>query len=214
MALLRGLYGDAAESIEIRAVARLAEEPRRRTPDPTEADAWLIAYADSFQQPGVPPLATLRTVIDRHLAPEIDGVHVLPFHPASSDRGFSVVDYGAVEPAFGAWDDIAALAAGRRFMADAVLNHMSAESGWFRSFLAGEPPYDRFFRTVDPGADLSSVVRPRTLPLVTTFDGADGPVHVWTTFSADQVDLDYRNPDVMLAGFVSVTAPTVGSSSC
>ena len=83
-------------------------------------------------------------------------MHVLPFHPASSDRGFSVVDYDAVEPTFGTWDDVAALAAGRRLMADAVLNHMSAESDWFRSFLAGEPPYDRFFRTVDPDADLSS----------------------------------------------------------
>ena len=55
-----------------------------------------------------------------------------PFHPASSDRGFSVIDYDAVEPSFGTWDDVAALAAGRRFMADAVLNHMSAESAWFR----------------------------------------------------------------------------------
>ena len=97
---------------------------------------------------------TLREVIDRHLAPEINGVHVLPFHPSSSDRGFSVVDYAAVDPAFGTWDDVAALAAGRRLMADAVLNHMSAESAWFRSFLAGEPPYDGFFRTVDPEADL------------------------------------------------------------
>jgi glucosylglycerate phosphorylase len=199
LALLRGLYGDAAESIEARAATRLAHEPRLRTPDPTQADAWLIAYADSFQQRGVPPLVTLREVVDRYLAPEIDGVHVLPFHPASSDRGFSVVDYGAVEPAFGTWDDVAALAAGRRFMADAVLNHMSAESNWFRSFLAGEPPYDGFFRTVDPDADLSMVVRPRTLPVVTSFDGVDGPVYVWTTFSADQVDLDYRNPDVLLA---------------
>ena len=199
LALLRGLYGDAAESIEARATTRLEHEPRRRTPGPTQADVWLIAYADSFQQPGVPPLMTLGEVIDRHLAPEIDGVHVLPFHPASSDRGFSVVDYGAVEPGFGTWDDVGALAAGRRLMADAVLNHMSAESGWFRSFLAGEPPYDGFFRTVDPGADLRMVVRPRTLPLVTSFDGVDGPVHVWTTFSADQVDLDYRNPDVLLA---------------
>jgi hypothetical protein len=199
LGLLRGLYGDAAASIEARATTRLEHEPRRRTPEPTQADAWLIAYADSFQQPGMPPLVTLREMIDRHLAPEIDGVHVLPFHPASSDRGFSVVDYGAVDPAFGTWDDVAALAAGRRFMADAVLNHMSAESGWFRSFLAGEPPYDGFFRTVDPDADLTMVVRPRTLPLVTSFDGGEGPVHVWTTFSADQVDLDYRKPDVLLA---------------
>jgi sucrose phosphorylase len=199
LTLLRGLYGDAAESIEARAMARLAAMPRRQTSGPTQGDAWLIAYADSFRESGTPPLVTLRAVLDRYLAPEINGVHVLPFHPASSDRGFSVVDYAAVEPAFGTWDDIAALAAGRRFMADAVLNHMSAESEWFGSFLAGRSPFERFFRTVDPNADLTQVVRPRTLPLVTAFDGVDGPVHVWTTFSADQIDLDYRNPDVLLA---------------
>jgi sucrose phosphorylase len=84
-------------------------------------------------------------------------------------------------------------------MADAVLNHMSAEGPWFRAFLAGTPGYERFFRTADPDADLRAVVRPRTSPLLTTFEAADGPVHVWTTFSADQVDLDYGNPDVLLA---------------
>ena len=199
LALLRGLYGDAAEWIEQRAATRLAREPRRRTPLPTEADAWLIAYPDSFRQPGVPTLVTLCEVIDRHLAPDVDGVHVLPFHPASSDRGFSVVDYGAVDPAFGTWDDVAALAAGRRLMADAVINHMSVKSSWFQSFLAGAPPFVGFFRSVDPDADLSMVVRPRILPLVTRFDRVDGPVHVWTTFSADQVDLDYRTPDVLLS---------------
>ena len=200
LALLRGLYGGAAaESVEAQAIAVLAPLPRATTAPPGPADAWLIAYADSFRQPAVPPLQTLRHVIDRYLSPGVNGVHVLPFHPASSDRGFSVLDYAAVEPAFGTWDDIVELSGGRRFMADAVLNHMSAESDWFRSFLAGQPPFDRFFRTVDPAADLSQVVRPRTLPLVTTFDGVDGRAHVWTTFSADQVDLDYRNPDVLLA---------------
>lgn len=199
LTLLRGLYGDVAESIEQRAMAKLGGASQHDTADPTNADAWLIAYADSFREPDTPPLRTLRRVIDRYLAPEVDGVHLLPFHPASSDRGFSVVDYATVEPAFGTWDDVAELATGRRLMADAVLNHMSAESDWFRSFLAGHPPFDRFFRTVDPAADLSEVVRPRTSSLVTTFDGAGGPISVWTTFSADQVDLEYRNPDVVLA---------------
>jgi sucrose phosphorylase len=81
---------------------------------------------------------------------------------------------------------------------DAVLNHLSAGSAWFRGFLAGRPAYRRFFRTADPGADLSAVVRPRTLPLLTRFEGADGPVWVWTTFSEDQVDLDYGTPEVLL----------------
>jgi sucrose phosphorylase len=197
--LLRVLYGGAAEAIEEQASRRLAAEAPGRTADPGEADTWLIAYADSFREPGVAPLRTLRTVIDRYFAPEIAGVHVLPFHPASSDRGFSVIDYALVEPAFGTWDDIEAPASGRRLMADAVLNHMSAQSPWFGAFLDGDPRFRAFFRTVDPGADLGAVVRPRTSPLVTTFDGANGPVHVWTTFSADQVDLDYRNPEVLLA---------------
>ena len=196
--LLTGLFGDAAESIEARAMVLVAREPARRSPDPDETDAWLIAYADHFRESDEPTLVTLRGVIDRHLAPEINGVHVLPFHRSSSDRGFSVVDYERVDDAFGDWDDVSALAGGHRLMADAVLNHVSAESPWFRAFLAAEPGC-LTFRTVDPGADLSAVVRPRTLPLVTTFQGAEGPLYVWTTFSADQVDLDYRDPEVLLA---------------
>ena len=50
-----------------------------------------------------------------------------------------------------------------------------------------------------PTQDLSAVVRPRSLPLLTEFDAHDGKRHVWTTFSADQVDLNYANPRVMLA---------------
>ena len=103
-----------------------------------------------------------------------------------------------MDDSFGDWDDVAALAGRQRLMADAVLNHVSAESPWFTAFLAAEPGC-LTFRTVDPEADLSAVVRPRTLPMVTTFQGAEGPLHVWTTFSADQVDLDYRDPEVLLA---------------
>ena len=87
LALLRGLYGDAAESIEARATARSPTEPRpadaRSDPGRRLADR----LRRQLPQPGVAPLVTLRDVIDRHLAPEINGVHVLPFHPASSDRG-------------------------------------------------------------------------------------------------------------------------------
>jgi sucrose phosphorylase len=197
--LLRRLYGDAAADVDRRARARLANEARGTSPAVDERDAWLITYADSFRCAGEAPLVTLRHVIDRHWSPEITGVHVLPFHPASSDRGFSVMDYELVDASFGTWEDVAALAAGRRLMADAVVNHLSAEGVWFQRFVAGEDPFAGFFRTVDPAADLSAVVRPRTLPLVTEFQRADGPVHLWTTFSADQVDLDYRNPEVLLA---------------
>ncbi|MDR1143961.1 MAG: hypothetical protein LBK77_07070, partial [Spirochaetaceae bacterium] len=43
-------------------------------------------------------------------------------------------------------------------------------------------------------------VRPRTHPLLTPFtvEGRREPVYVWTTFSADQADYDFSNPEVLL----------------
>jgi len=160
----------------------------------------LIAYPDQFGGPDDPPLAALRRVVCDELAPEINGVHTLPLHPSSSDGGFAVMDYGAVDPAYGDWADVEALAGDVRWMADAVINHVSAQGDWFRRYLAGDPTRDGFFREVSAGADLSTVTRPRALPLTTTFERVDGTeVDIWTTFGPDQVDLDYRNPDVLVA---------------
>jgi sucrose phosphorylase len=130
--------------------------------------------------------------------PWFNGLHVTPFFPSTSDEGFSVSDYLAVDERYGTWQDVEALGHGRRLAIDAVLNHLSAGSDWFRRFLAGDPEYAGFFRTAEPGADLAAVVRPRTHPLLTRFDGARGPVWAWTTFSEDQVDLNYRTPEVLV----------------
>src|SRR5439155_11164150 len=67
------------------------------------------------------------------------------------------------------------------------------------AFQRAEPPFDRYFITIDPSTDLSGVTRPRTSPLLTRIETAAGPRWVWTTFSSDQVDLDYSNPEVLLA---------------
>jgi sucrose phosphorylase len=158
----------------------------------------LITYPDQFQEPGTPPLRTLRRFVVEN-AGWLSGVHVLPFYPWSSDDGFSVTDYAAVEARYGTWQDIAAIASDRRLIVDAVINHMSVQGEWFRRFLAGDEEFRGFFRTGDPEADLSTVVRPRTTPLLTPFPSAAGTEWVWTTFSADQADLDYRNPSVLLA---------------
>ena len=133
------------------------------------------------------------------MAEHVDGVHILPFAPWSSDGGFSVIDYETVDPRYGTWADVEAICSQRTVMFDAVINHLSAESPWFHWFLAGDPNYCEFFRTSDPSIDVSSVVRPRTHPLLTPFTTSSGDViHVWTTFSPDQVDLDYSNPEVLL----------------
>lgn len=164
----------------------------------SERDVILITYGDQVVEPGVAPLRTLDGLATRHLGGAISTIHILPFYPYSSDDGFSVIDYTAVDPALGTWDDIARLGAGFRLMFDAVLNHASVESEWFRAFLRDDPRYRDHFIAVAQGTDLSQVVRPRALPLLTRFEAASGERWVWTTFSADQADLNYRQPQVLL----------------
>ncbi|HEY54184.1 MAG TPA: DUF3459 domain-containing protein [Caldilineae bacterium] len=164
----------------------------------TERDAILITYGDQFSEPDRPPLRTLADFLDEHLADAINCVHILPFFPYSSDDGFSVIDYKQVDPNLGDWDDISRLGEGYRLMFDAVINHISQHSAWFQGFRRGEEPYTAYFITVDPAADLSKVVRPRALPLLTPVQTSDGVKHVWTTFSPDQIDLNYANPQVAL----------------
>jgi len=166
----------------------------------SERDALLITYADQLTETGRAPLQTLAEFGHEHLRDVVSGVHLLPFYPWSSDDGFSVKDFVAVEPTYGTWDDIACFRPGFDLMFDAVFNHMSAESEWFQLFLNGrEAAFRDFFVTVDGEPDLSQVVRPRALPLLTEFQSATGFKKVWTTFSADQVDLNFKNPDVLLA---------------
>lgn len=164
----------------------------------TERDVLLITYGDQVRSEGEPPLRTLSKFLDAHVAEIISGVHILPFFPSSSDDGFSVIDYHQVDPALGSWDEIKQI--GRRFdlMFDLVLNHISAQSDWFQGFLKDEPRYRDFFITVDEDRDLSQVIRPRALPLLTEFPAVSGNTRAWTTFSSDQIDLNYRNPDVLL----------------
>lgn len=164
----------------------------------TERDAILITYGDQFQQPGQPPLHTLNAFMVEHLQPAINGIHILPFYPYSSDDGFSVIDYWEVDPGLGDWDDIARLDGNFRLMFDAVINHISRQSRWFQGFLRGEEPYRDYFISVDPDTDLSMVVRPRALPLLTEVETGEGVQHVWTTFSEDQIDLNFASPEVLL----------------
>jgi glycosidase len=165
----------------------------------SEADAALITYGDSLKRSGQTPLSALAGFCEQHLEGVFSTVHILPFFPYSSDDGFSVKDFHAVDPALGSWDDIARL--GRRFelLFDFVLNHISAQSEWFSAYLRGEPEFATLAFEQDPNADLSAVTRPRALPLLTPFEKADGSqVHLWTTFSADQVDINYADPAVLV----------------
>jgi sucrose phosphorylase len=222
-----------------------------------ERDALLVTYADQVREPGVAPLKTLARFCECHLGEVVSGIHLLPFYPWSSDDGFSVKDYFAVAPQYGSWEDIGRFRPRFDLMFDAVFNHLSAQGDWFQRFLRNEPGFRNFFVTVEGNPDLSQVVRPRALPLLTEFslarrsqittpappcnrekDGGEKarlepetgtvpfldsasrgerkesvlpgrsippdetgtlPRRVWTTFSADQVDLNFKNPRVLMA---------------
>ncbi|WP_099239434.1 sugar phosphorylase [Synechococcus sp. BDU 130192] len=166
-----------------------------------QSTALMITYGDSLYQPnadnGPNPLQVLLTFLRERLQGVISGVHILPFFPYSSDDGFAVIDYRQVNPQLGSWQDIEAIAKEFEVMADLVINHVSSESDWFRQFLAQEKPGCDYFIEVPPDTDTQLVVRPRSSPLLSQFATTKGDRHVWTTFSRDQVDVNFANPDVL-----------------
>jgi len=164
----------------------------------TQTDTILITYGDSLQQPQEPPLQTLHRFAKDHFKGIFSGIHLLPIFPFSSDDGFAVTDFMAVRPELGTWEDIRRIAGNFKLMLDLVLNHVSAHSRWFQNYLSETEGYEDLAIEVDPATDLSAVTRPRALPLLTLFKKASGrQVHLWTTFSADQVDLNYDSLDVL-----------------
>jgi len=150
------------------------------------------------QLPNEKPLQTLRAFCEQYLANVVNGIHILPFYPWTSDDGFSVVDYRKVDSNLGAWEDISSMQSHFRLMFDGVINHISAQSEWFKAFLQDDPHYRDYFIVTEDSPDLSQVVRPRALPLLTTFTTPSGEKRVWTTFSDDQIDLNFKNPEVLL----------------
>ncbi len=204
--LLTQIYGaNVASTVESR-FHNLIEQYRGRIPTPavsflSERDAMLITYGDQVRSPGRPHLQTLNGFCTDHLRDLISSIHILPFFPWSSDDGFSIKDYRSVEDSLGNWNDIKQLGISFRLMFDGVINHASVQGNWFQSFLRNESPYRDYFLTMEGNPDLSQVIRPRTLPILTEFQTAAGSRKVWTTFSADQADLDFHNPDVLLEIF-------------
>lgn len=159
----------------------------------------LITYADPFMEAEKPTLDTFTTFFNHRLRSTFSLVHLLPFYPYFSDDGFSVIDYQQVNPIIGSWQQIGQLNRSTRLMFDVVCNHMSAESRWVKGYLAGQQANEAFFISLPP-TDLSRVTRPRTSPLLTPFTAQDGSTrYLWTTFSADQVDLNFGHSQVLIA---------------
>jgi glycosidase len=199
---LSRLYGEDASACLTRIVELGSSDdslPARSQDDLwNERDVVLITYADQVRRGDCSPLAALnRFLLDHNLTECINTLHLLPFFPYSSDDGFSVIDYKQVDPACGNWADVTQLGESFDLMFDLVLNHCSKEHRWFRDYQVGKEPYNRYFLEVDPATDLSAVVRPRSTPVLTPFETSLGTRNVWTTFSKDQIDLNFSNPAVL-----------------
>lgn len=175
-------------------------DPRERF---TENDVILITYGDLLRGKDPSPLTTLARFCDTYLEGTINTLHLLPFFPYSSDRGFAIIDFETVDPHLGTWDDIDRLKAKYRLMFDGVINHVSSKSRWFQEFLNGNPYYKDFFISYKSPEALTPeqkriIFRPRTSDILTPFQTINGKRYVWTTFSQDQIDLNYKNPNVLM----------------
>ncbi|POP44373.1 sugar phosphorylase [Superficieibacter electus] len=202
--LLTDVYADGFTSSHREVLFSALEKSKsiisqRRKQGWDESDVVLITYADQFHHVDQKPLPVFNHFYQKWFKSVFSHVHLLPFCPWSSDDGFSVVDYHRVAPETGDWEDIDDLKTQAKLMFDFVCNHMSAKSEWFQNYLQQKPGFENFFIEMDPETDLSAVTRPRALPLLTPFTLADGSVrHLWTTFSEDQIDLNYACPEVLL----------------
>ncbi len=201
---LQFLYGDSATSVLKRIDGLLDRHPIEKTADeaPTlwdEKTIVLITYGDQIRDAETPTLQTLRKFLLKHAIQEvISAVHLLPIFPFSSDDGFSVIDYRQIDEPLGDWSDVELLGESFDLAIDFVLNHCSQKHSWFQRYVRGETPYENFFIEVDPAVDLSAVIRPRTSPLLTPVKTSRGMRHVWTTFSADQIDLNFATPELLI----------------
>lgn len=203
--LINHIYGESFSEAHFKMLLTKLEQAavditEKRKSGWDEKDVVLITYADQFSAKGEKALPVFTRFYNEWLARTFSHVHLLPFYPWSSDDGFSVIDYHNVAPETGTWQDVADLKQSASLMFDFVCNHMSAKSEWFANYLAQKPGYEDFFIAVDPETDLSAVTRPRALPLLTPFTLHDGSVrHLWTTFSDDQIDLNFASPQVLIA---------------
>ena len=202
-ALLTSVYHDSDVDKLMVGIDQLIQSYQKKVSlDPLEldeSDVLMITYGDQVHRPGEAKLSSLKAFLDEHLANSIKLVHLLPFYPYSSDDGFSVIDYYEVNEDMGDWSDIDELSKNYSLMFDGVINHISQESDWLKGYLQGKKEYAGYFKEADPSEDFSAVTRPRTSPVFHEFVDHQGESkYLWTTFSKDQVDLNYETPELFL----------------
>lgn len=194
--LLEHLY--APEQARITAQQLIERIVPHTSENAEKNEALLITYANSISGEDKLPVYALNDFLQEFVGDAFGAVHLLPFFPSSSDDGFAVIDYRRVDHHTGTWDGVSALSNDYNLMFDLVINHCSRENLWFADFVSGQDPGKDYFITLPEESDTQSVTRPRSSPLISSVPTYSGIRHVWTTFSSDQIDLDFSNPDVLV----------------
>jgi sucrose phosphorylase len=166
----------------------------------------LITYVDRLGGSGVQALQSLLTAPGAALQGVFGAVHLLPFfHPIDgSDAGFDPIDHTLVDPRLGDWSDVQRLTGSVDVMADVIVNHMSSDSPQFRDYMAHGSAsqhaglfltFDAVFPKGATEADLLALYRPRPGLPFTAVTLANGQRKIlWTTFTAQQVDINVQHP--------------------
>ena len=163
----------------------------------SESTVILITYADSVEEKNSLPINSIHNFLNNYCSEIFDMVHILPFFPSSSDKGFAVMDYYSIYYRFGQWSDILKLSKDFGVMADVVINHGSSQGQWFKNFLKGYGKGSNYFLNFEQKFDTSKVTRPRTSDLLNPIKTLEGERYIWCTFSIDQVDYNFSKPEVL-----------------
>ncbi len=165
-----------------------------------ENKCMLITYSDSLGT----NLKELPRVLEKYFSKAIGGVHLLPFFPSSGDRGFAPVDYRKVDPIFGDWSDVEGLAKKYYLMFDYMINHISAQSEYYKDFLEKKEDsaykdlfirYKDFWEKGEPSQEEVDAIykrKPRA-PYVEAHFADNTTEKVWCTFDDEQIDINCRS---------------------
>ncbi|WP_323847541.1 MAG: sucrose phosphorylase [Phytoplasma sp.] len=178
-----------------------------------ENKVMLITYPDSLGQ----NLQDLNKVLKENLGNAIGGIHILPFFPSTSDRGFSPSDYNIVEPLFGTWEDIEKLSKQYYLMFDFMINHISSSSVMYKEFQKNhdQSKYKNFFirwekfwsqkGTNKPtDKDINLIYKRKDKAPFQTINFEDGTTeNLWNTFGVDQIDINIK--DIVAKEFIKKT---------
>ncbi len=164
----------------------------------SEKTTLVICYGDSIYSEKNKSIRVFKNFFQKKLKNYFNTIHFLPFYPSSSDSGFAVKDHYKIDSKLGNWFDIKSFSKKSDIMADMVINHSSARGLWFKNFLKAKRPGKDYFLTIDSKFNTSKVVRPRDHKLLKKIDIFNKTDYLWRTFSPDQLDLNFKNPAVLL----------------